>query len=102
MLSVPTITSTSPSSPACGDRAAAARAQRARGVCLVDDDQRPMAARERNDLRQRRDVAVHREHRVGDDHIALAALLAQRPLEVADVAVAVDEDVRRGRDGSRR
>ena len=82
--------------PGLGDRAAAARAQRAGAVRLVDHHARVVAAGELDDLGQRRDVAVHREDAVGDDQRAAAVGLAQAPREVLDVAVVVDEGLRPG------
>ena len=48
-------------------RAAAVGADAAGAVRLVDDDTRVVALGELDDALQRRDVAVHREHAVGDD-----------------------------------
>ena len=50
-----------------------------------------VAAREIHDLRERGDVAVHREDGVGDDQRAAALRVAQAPREVVDVGVAVHE-----------
>ena len=103
MPSVPTTTSTSPSQPGLGDRAAPAGAEHAGGVRLVDHHARAVAARELDDLRQRRDVAVHREHRVGHDQPPpLAAVARQAPREVLGVEVAVDDHLARATAGSRR
>ena len=77
--------------PGLGDGAAAAGAERAGAVRLVDDHAHVVAPGELDDLRQRRDVAVHREDAVGDDQRAAPLGLAQAPREVVDVAVVVDE-----------
>ena len=74
-----------------GDRAAPARAERAGAVRVVDHHAHVVAPRERDDLLQRRDVAVHREHAVGHDQRRAAVRVAQAPGEVVDVGVAVDE-----------
>ena len=76
------------------------------GVGLVEHEQRPVAAAAVDELVHRRDVAVHREHGVGDDDGAPAgrarSASVQRPVEVVDVAVAVDRPRRRGPGGCRR
>ena len=76
-----------------GDRAAPAGSQAAGPVGLVDHEPAAVAARQLGELRQGRDVAVHREDAVGDDHRGAPARAAQAPLEVLDVGVAVDEGV---------
>jgi hypothetical protein len=63
-------------------------------VGLVDRYAHAMAARELDDLGQRRDVAVHREDGVGDDQRAAPLGLAHAPRQVLDVRVAVDEGLR--------
>jgi hypothetical protein len=64
-------------------------------VRLVDDDAHAaVAARQLGDLLQRRDVAVHREDRLGDDERRARARLLQAPREVLDVVVRVDERLR--------
>jgi len=64
-------------------------------VRLIDEDLRPRCAREFDDLLQRRDVAVHREDRVGDDQLATlpvaAPVVVEAPMQVLDVTVTVDE-----------
>ena len=82
--------------PGGGDRPASAGPERAGAVRLVDHQQAVVAAGELDELAQRRDVAVHREDAVGDDQPRVGAGLAQAPLEVLDVAVAVDEGPRAG------
>jgi hypothetical protein len=64
-------------------------------VGLVDDRPRAVDVCQLGDVCERRDVAVHREDRVGDDQPPGGALavLAQRPVEVLDVAMAVDDDL---------
>ena len=49
------------------DRAAPVAAQHARRVGVVDHDRRLVSLGHVADARERRDVAVHREHAVGDD-----------------------------------
>ena len=97
MPSVPTIDVDLAVEPGLGDGAAAAGAERAGAVRLVDDHAGVVAAGELDDLGQRGDVAVHREHAVGDDQRAAPLGLAQAPREVVDVAVLVDEGLGPGR-----
>ncbi len=62
---------------------------------LVDEQPRAVLARELDDLRERREIAVHREDRVGRDQPPpLAAVAAQAPREVLGVEVPVDADAR--------
>ncbi len=77
-------------------RAPATRPERAGAVRLVHHHARVMAPRQLHYLRQRRDVAVHREHAVRHDQRGAAGRLAQAVLEVLDVAVVVDERARLG------
>ena len=71
-------------------RAAAARAEDADGVRVVDHDHRVVALGEVADRRQVRDVAVHREHAVrGDQPAARAGRLLELRLQIGHVAVAV-------------
>ena len=79
-----------------GDRASASRPDVPGRVGLVDDKPRAVDLRELDDVGERGDVAVHREHRVGHDQPAgpWLAVAAQAPVEVLDVAVAVDDDLR--------
>ena len=79
MPSVPTITSTWSSSPAAATAAPPAGADRAGGVRLVDDEPHPVARCDVGELRERRDIAVHREHAVGDDQGAAALGLLDAP-----------------------
>ena len=93
MLSVPTITSISPSSPASATAPRPPGPSAPVACASSTTTSAPWRRATLDDRLERRDVAVHREHRVGDDHRARAAALAQAPLEVLDVAVAVDEDL---------
>ena len=77
--------------PGLGDGAAAARPERAGAVRVVDHHAHVVAPRELDDLLERRDVAVHREHAVGHDQRPAVVRVAQAPGQVVDVAVAVDE-----------
>ena len=74
-----------------GDRAAAALADAARRVRLVDDDAHVVVAGELADLLERRDVAVHREDGLRHDERRARPGLREPPGEVLDVVVAVDE-----------
>ena len=94
MPSVPTTTSTSPSSPASATAPRPPGPERAGPVRVVDHHPHVVAPRQLDDLLERRDVAVHREHAVGHDQRAAAVGVAQPPREVLDVAVAVDERLR--------
>jgi hypothetical protein len=78
------------------------RARARRSVRLVDDQAQPVGVGEVEQLGQRRDVAVHREHRVGDDHAAGRRGPRDLPGEVLDVAVAVHGGARARQDGSHR
>ena len=79
--------------PGLGEGAAAARSERAGAVGVVDDGAQAVALGELDDLLQGSDVAVHREHAVGDDQGAAALGVADAPLEVLDVGVVIDEHV---------
>ena len=94
MPSVPVMTSTSPSRPASATAPRPPGPERAQRVRLVDQDPRVVAVGELDDLRQRRDVAVHAEHAVGGDQRRAAVALAQRPREVLGVGVAIGDDLR--------
>jgi hypothetical protein len=65
-------------------------------VRLVDHHADVVAGGERDDVLQRRDVAVEREDRAGDDQRRAPVGVAQRPGEVLDVRVAVRDDLRAG------
>ena len=82
--------------PGLGDRAAAARAERADRVRLVDEQAHVVAPRELDDLLERGDVAVEPEEALGGDQRAAAVGLPQPPREVLGVAVVVGERVRAG------
>src|SRR5581483_7316376 len=61
-------------------------------VRVVDDHDRVVLARELEDVGQPREVALHREHPVGDDELALAALARAEPLpQLVHRGVGVDE-----------
>ena len=79
--------------PGLGQRAAPLRAQRADRVRLVDEQADVPPARQLDELRQRRDVAVEPEQALGDDQRAAAVGLAHRPREVLGVAVVVGDHV---------
>ncbi len=78
------------------DRAAPAGSDAAGGVGLVDQQAAAVAAGEVRELRQRGDVAVHREDAVGDDQRGASRRSPQPPLEVLGVGVPVDEGLRAG------
>jgi hypothetical protein len=64
-------------------RAAAGLADEAGGVRVVDEDHRVVLLGEGDDLVELREVAVHREDAVGDDHAeALVLVLLELLLEV--------------------
>ena len=73
-------------------RAAAVGADESDGVRVVDHDHRVVTLGQLADLRERRHVAVHREHAIRDHHAetCLRAVL-QLALEVVHVAVGVAE-----------
>ena len=67
-------------------------------MSLIDHDARAIVLRELGQCLERGDVSIHREHRVGHDQtpalaLATAALTAHAPLEMLDVAMAVDHDL---------
>ena len=71
-------------------RAAAAFAEMAVRVAIVDHDERAVALGEVADLRQLRDVAVHREDAVGGDQLEARAVrvgLLQPRLQLVHVGV---------------
>jgi hypothetical protein len=74
-----------------GHGAAPVRPQAAGPVRLVHDDPQAVALGKAYKFLQRRDVAVHREHAVGDDDPRPPAVLLEPPREMLDVAVVVDE-----------
>jgi hypothetical protein len=65
-------------------------------VGVVDHHAGVVAVGELDDLLERRDVPVHREHAVRDDQAPPPVGLAQAPGEVLGVAVVVDEHVGAG------
>ncbi len=77
-----------------GHRAPAAGTKGPGSVGLVHHQHAPVAARQLVEIRERRDIAVHREDAVGDDQRGTRACAAQAPLEVLGVAVAVHEHLR--------
>src|SRR4051794_17229637 len=79
-----------PTKAGVGERAAPVRAHAAGAVRLVDDDAAVVVTGELDDAGERGDVAVHREHGVGDDQRCTTRGFLQRPLEVVEVAVVVD------------
>ena len=77
-----------------GGDAGAARAEDAGGVRLVDHQPRTGVVRCGDDVGERRAVAVHREHRFGDDQTpARTGVRAQHVAERTDVVVRVDGDL---------
>src|SRR3982751_2874986 len=74
-ITVPCATTNAPDTPAAlpsvpmeirfGDRTAALRTEHAETVRIVDDQPCSMPLRKFEKTRQRRDVAVHAEHRIG-------------------------------------
>src|SRR5215218_9631805 len=72
-------------------RARTARAQHPGGVRLVDHEPRAIALAQVADRRQRRDVALHREHAVDDDEdpAAVARGFLERALELVHAVVPV-------------
>ena len=62
---------------------------------LVEHEQRAVARAHLGELVDRRDVAVHREHRLGDDDARARRVDAREELvDVRGVAVAVDRERR--------
>ena len=75
--------------------AAAARADEADRVRVVDHDEGVVAIGECADLVERGEIAVHREHTVGDDEaVAGIACLDEPGLELGHVAVGVAKPLR--------
>ena len=77
--------------PGLGDRAAPVGSDGADGLRLVDEHADVVAARELDDLLERRHVPVEAEHAVGRDQRAAAVGLLEPPREVLGIAVAVRE-----------
>ena len=101
---VPIRRSTRSSTPSSSRGARAARAEHAGAVRLVDHQPRAVALAEVADLRQRRDVALHREDAVDDDEdaAAVARRALERLLELVEAVVAERRAAWRARAGSRR
>ena len=77
--SVPvTITSRSPSSAEALEHPAAGLADHPDPVRVVDDQGRPVLGGDRGELGDRRQVALHAEHAVGDDQPPLASAAPRR------------------------
>ena len=74
-----------------GQRAAPARTHGAGGMRLVDEYADAVLGGEFDDLLQRRDVAIDREHAVGGDQCTPALGLLNSPREVFDIAVVINE-----------
>ena len=87
---MPITTSTSLSSPAAATDPRPPGPEGAGRVRLVDRQQAAVSPGQLDQAGERRDVAVHREHPVGDDQPRPVAGVAQAGLEVLEVAVAVD------------
>ena len=82
---------------------AASVAEHAEAVRVVDDQPRVESLREQQELGQRRDVAVHAEHRVGGDELARRPTdAASARVERADVAMRGSGRVRRATAARRR
>ena len=77
--------------PQLGDQPAARRPDDTGGVRLVDDDAGAMAAGQLDDSLQRREIAIHRKDRVGDDRRPPSAGAAQPVGQRVQVGVRVDD-----------
>src|SRR5439155_23268842 len=79
-----------------GRDAAAAIAENALAVRVVDVDHGAEFLTDPRDVPDRRDVAVHREHAIGDDEDLLrpAVYFFEGPLEIPDVAMSLDHALR--------
>src|SRR5205085_7258800 len=71
------------------DRASAAWAERARGVCLIHHEPASMPPRQLEEPGDWRDVTVHREEGVRDHQSAPPRGLREPPGEMLEVAMAV-------------
>ena len=81
------------------ERAAApvlAGAQHAEAVRVVDDEPRVELLRERAQRRQRREVAVHAEHGVGGDQLALRRRRRETTPQRRHVGVRITDELRAG------
>ena len=77
-----------------GRDASPARAEHTGPVRLVDHQPGTVLSCGRADVRERRDVAVHRKHRLGHDELsARAAMSVEHAAQVFDVVVPVDGDL---------
>ena len=70
-------------------RPAAARAQYTESVCIVDDQPRIVALAQTRDVRQRGNVPIHAEDRIGDDDLVRRFGLRQEGFERSHVAVCI-------------
>ncbi len=77
-----------------GVREAAAAAQHAEAVRVVDDEPRVVPLGELEQARERRDVAVHAEHGVGGDDLARRAAGREARRERVGVGVRVADELR--------
>ncbi len=68
--------------------------QHAEAVRVVDDEPRVECVGQRGQRRQRREVAVHAEHRVGRDQLAPGRRRRDTPFERRDVAVGIADEFR--------
>ena len=84
-------TSTSDSRPSAATSPAAAGADDAGGVGFVDDHSRAVGSREVDDVAQGCEVAVHGEHRVGDDHRAASVGSLQSGSQRVQIAMLIDD-----------
>ena len=66
---------------------------------VVDDEHGVMLAREASDLGERRDIAVHGEHALGQDEFRplISLILTQKRAEMGGVAMAIADLARAGR-----
>jgi hypothetical protein len=69
------------------------RAEDAEAVRVVDDQPGIVALGQREDQRQRGEVAVHAEHGVGDDHLAGSIAGGQLPFQRGDIVVRIALDI---------
>ena len=72
-----------------GERAASALANYAEAVRVIDDEPGVVAFGQRQQLRQRREVAVHAEHGVGHDQFAPRLAAGEQALQRIGIVVRV-------------
>ncbi len=76
-------------------RAAPALAEHAEAMGVVHDEPGVVTLGQRQQLGQRRDVAIHAEHRIGDDELDVGLAVRQQGLEPIDPAMRVASHLRR-------